>query len=429
MRKLTFYLLVLAATTSSNSRAQNIVPNPSFETFTACPASTINFATTPPSIAYNFPNLNGWQVPTLHNGNPDALNVCETAGLWGVPGNVSGNQLPNTGNGYVGLSLFNGNFPGFREYIEVQLTCPMIAGDTYNVSMFVSLADIDLFGTDNGLGVHFSNAALVGPGSANQIAITPSWTNTTLITDKTNWVQLTFTYVATGGEVWMTIGNFNDDVTTNTVAQATGAQNSSYIYLDDVSVVPANGITGCVLPIELIGFDAEVSNNEVVTQWSTQSELNNDYFIVERSADSEHFEFVGRMDGAGTSNQVLNYQFTDADPLAGTSYYRLKQVDFDGTTSYSDPKAVALNDLISAEIYPNPSQEGYLNVVISMTQAKQVDLEILDINGKSMLVQSFKSSAGSETKKLDISHLTAGLYFVRLSSKEQGILTKKLVVK
>lgn len=98
--------------------------------------------------------------------------------------------------------------------------------------------------------------------------------------------------------------------------------------IPDGSTVYSDG----TLPIDLIGFEA-VQDNEVVNiTWSTATEINNDFFTLERSVDGTNFEEIGSVSGAGTTNEVQEYSFADLDPAQGTSYYRLKQTDYDGTS-------------------------------------------------------------------------------------------------
>ncbi len=95
------------------------------------------------------------------------------------------------------------------------------------------------------------------------------------------------------------------------------------------------------LPIELLHFTASSNDSEVLLSWATASEINNDFFTLERSADMRSVEIIGHVQGAGNSNQTLTYQFTDPHPLTGINYYRLKQTDFDGSYEYSDWTAVS----------------------------------------------------------------------------------------
>ena len=129
-------------------------------------------------------------------------------------------------------------------------------------------------------------------------------------------------------------------VTTSGAFQTTyGGGNS------DAFVAAFTSIGG--LPVQLISFDIiatkENENLKVLCNWATASEINNNYFSVERSKDGEHFENIGMVKGAGNTNTTILYNFTDETPLTGTSYYRLKQTDFDGKYSYSKIKAIDLN--------------------------------------------------------------------------------------
>jgi hypothetical protein len=100
-------------------------------------------------------------------------------------------------------------------------------------------------------------------------------------------------------------------------------------------------VDDCTLPIELVSFEAKPTiYNTVDLTWVTASELNNDFFTIERSIDGLNWEIVDTLSGAGTTNQENNYKLTDKRPHFGLSYYRLKQTDFDGTTEIFYPKSV-----------------------------------------------------------------------------------------
>lgn len=108
--------------------------------------------------------------------------------------------------------------------------------------------------------------------------------------------------------------------------------------LDEVS------ITGGVLPVELLYFRAQVVNERVELAWATTWERNADRFIIERSRDLREFGALGSVSAKGTTDQTQRYTFTDAFPDGGTTYYRLKQIDDNGTTAYTKPVAVILDD-------------------------------------------------------------------------------------
>ena len=112
------------------------------------------------------------------------------------------------------------------------------------------------------------------------------------------------------------------------------------------------------LPIVLTNFSADNQKEEVILHWTTSSEINNDHFTVERSGDGVYFEPVGTVAGAGNSNTALHYQLTDDEPLPGTSYYRLKQTDFDGQHTWSEIVPVQrLTGSVELTVYPNPAHD------------------------------------------------------------------------
>lgn len=111
------------------------------------------------------------------------------------------------------------------------------------------------------------------------------------------------------------------------------------------------------LPVTLSGFEADMKNASVKLTWQTASELNNEKFLIETSNEGEIFASIGEIQGAGTTTEAKTYQFTHRTPSEGINYYRLKQVDFDGTFEYS--KVVAINAPGTTDIFtfPNPAKD------------------------------------------------------------------------
>ena len=99
------------------------------------------------------------------------------------------------------------------------------------------------------------------------------------------------------------------------------------------------------LPIELSDFNLTYENPAVVATWQTASELNNDFFTLERAGTDLAFDEIGRKPGAGTSKIPRSYSMIDSNPYEGTSYYRLKQTDFDGTETYSEAKSMFIEEI------------------------------------------------------------------------------------
>jgi hypothetical protein len=179
-----------------------------------------------------------------------------------------------------------------------------------------------------------------------------------------------------------------------------------------------------VLPIELTSFQTEVVQDVVQLDWITATELNNDGFVVERSADGEEFHAIGTQDGAGTSHQEVHYAFTDRAPLHGTSYYRLKQVDLDGGFAYSDVRSVFFsNDQGPLMLVPNPGTDR-VRVVIPQMKAGAV-VQVTDATGRLVLLVQ---SQGDQLV-LDTSALPRGLYSFRASTAEGTAVASGVWVK
>ncbi|HCZ35062.1 MAG TPA: hypothetical protein DHV26_03965 [Cytophagales bacterium] len=134
------------------------------------------------------------------------------------------------------------------------------------------------------------------------------------------------------------------------------------------------------LPIELLSFDASVIQNEVLLQWATASELNNDYFTVQRSQSGESWEAIEEIKGSPESQVRIDYQATDTKPHIGVSYYRLKQTDYDGTSTYSSIKRVQVDESYQLKAYPNPTT-GKLTVTTGFNLEPQ-DIRLLNTIGQ-----------------------------------------------
>lgn len=169
-----------------------------------------------------------------------------------------------------------------------------------------------------------------------------------------------------------------------------------------------------LLPVELLDFRAEPTEaGPVKLTWQTATELNNDYFAVERSADAQVFEELFRVEGAGTTTELQNYEVLDEVPLSGNNYYRLRQVDTDGTIEYSDIRLVNLDAgaLTSVQVYPNPTSAS-LTISTVQSFAENGFINLLDSAGRIVLSQLPSDSAGAQL--LDVRTLTRGLYFLQV---------------
>lgn len=252
----------------TQAQAQNLITNPSFESYVACPTGITppNFST---GIAYNpaytsFLTVNDWITP-LKATTPDYFNTCAPANVPGsvhVPDNFEGYQQPHTGNAYAGIHSVTGVLPDFHsEYIETKLSQPMQAGHQYYVSFYVNFSGMNgganpspftNYAVMDKIGAIFSNSVVYSSTNA-VISAVPAISNPTgnFISDTVNWVKVQGVYSATGGETWMVIGAFSDSTPVNYQLWGYSAttfvpdySEDTYLYIDDVCVTDmANVIT------------------------------------------------------------------------------------------------------------------------------------------------------------------------------------------
>lgn len=170
---------------------------------------------------------------------------------------------------------------------------------------------------------------------------------------------------------------------------------------------------GAGLPVTFMDLTAENIDNEAVeVNWSTASEANNDYFEVERSADGIQWHTVGKVNSLseGNSTTQLDYDLTDYHPLEGTSYYRIKQVDYNGRYDYSKIRSVVIKrTLTDIVVYPNPANDV---LYVSADNIQSKDIKIYNIMGQEITNQLLISTdIGKLT--IDINQLTTGVYLVK----------------
>ncbi|WP_018345120.1 T9SS type A sorting domain-containing protein [Cytophaga aurantiaca] len=188
------------------------------------------------------------------------------------------------------------------------------------------------------------------------------------------------------------------------------------------------GYSGCTnpcapLPIKLLSFTATKDNGSVKIAWQTIEEKNNDYYVIERSTDGVHFETVTTVRGNRNSSSLLTYDQYDYSPYPGTSYYRLKQVDLDGSFSYSSIAAVEFDSQSDWIVFPNPSKDGSFTIASSFAENEVVTVTVTDVTGNR--VRYYDNSLYAQ--EMQVSDLASGLYIVSIQTVTQ-ILSKKLVV-
>ncbi|MFK8005247.1 MAG: M43 family zinc metalloprotease [Saprospiraceae bacterium] len=193
-------------------------------------------------------------------------------------------------------------------------------------------------------------------------------------------------------------------------------------------VTPTNGqvedygifFASPVLPIELISFYAAQKNETVLLNWQTATEQDNDYFTLEHSSDGITFDFLEKIDGGGNSFSINNYRYVHINPKQGNNYYRLSQTDFDGTTKVAGIKVANFRtENKVASIFPNPIQEGILNLKYPSPIEDNLAIQVFDVSGKILIERNIEINEGNNQIELPIQKLGNGIYWLRTSQGDR----------
>ncbi len=229
------------------------------------------------------------------------------------------------------------------------------------------------------------------------------------------------------GSQWRDHGNGGTTGNTSAGTVTTAAAVTNFSPFTLASVTANNP-----LPVELISFDAVVNDgSQVDLKWVTATEINNDYFVVEKSKDGKNWEEVVWVDGAGNSNYTLEYYETDENPYEGISYYRLKQVDFDGKTSYSEIVPVAFEKNIEKNItvLPNPVKRGEaIYLEINGFKGNNILLVLRDMQGKEFYTKAHIIESNYQLKAIQLdNNIPAGTYLI-VASSANDLVTQKIII-
>ncbi len=170
------------------------------------------------------------------------------------------------------------------------------------------------------------------------------------------------------------------------------------------------------LPVELISFTVQKLDDQSLITWETASEIQNEYFLVERSIDQLNFEVIGKVLSQGNSNTSSSYEFVDSKPAPGVNYYRLKQKKFDGSIEFSDLRVIEFDkdDFLEVQesiIYPNPGKLSKMKLILS----KSFDqLELRNALGELILLRSLSENI-QEFNFSSFPELSPGNYTISLS--------------
>ena len=372
----------------------NLVSNPSFEMIYSCPNG-----------ANEIDSAMGWSTPKNGGGgNPELYNSCCTFPIiCGIPLNCQGLsfQYPHSGNSYAGIDVIDFSHPDdFREYIQSKFKKKLSAGHTYCVKFYASLSDYSRAYIKL-LGAYLDDGSVSAPSLFGLAAVTPQVYNTLQpLNDTVNWMKIEGSFVATGNEEYITLGNFFTDSISGLGFFGTPTYWHSYYYIDDVSVIDAS------LPA-YAGKDTLIHYGDSI--------------------------FIGRQPEVGLDEDCIWFlNGLPIDTIAGmwvkpdsTTTYILQQticgnVSWDTVTVIVSGVGIETytKDCKGIMLYPNPTSNT-LNIE-SSTKFSQV--LISDILGNVVIWQQVYNHNTS----VDVSGLKKALYFVKLVN-EKGFVVRKFL--
>ena len=231
-----------------------------------------------------------------------------------------------------------------------------------------------------------------------------------------NKIYTNTTFVFTDEVLSFTVpSNSTDNIL---VVQFTGYNNSTTlgVIVDDVTLTVASS-----LPVQLISFAGELSNGQSTLTWKTASELNNKYFIVERSANGTRFDSIGQVKASAINNSTKSYTFTDMKINAGTNFYRLRQVDIDGSFSYSKVVTVKNQQANSGvKVFPTVTNSN-INFQVSSPEAGAIRVTVNDVTGKVRIGTNKSVSAGANQQSIEVNSLREGIYYLHIQNNNSTI--------
>jgi len=175
------------------------------------------------------------------------------------------------------------------------------------------------------------------------------------------------------------------------------------------------------LPVELLHFNAKAVDNNVQLNWATASETDNDYFQVERSADGRTFSTIAMVNGAGTTNTLQSYEAMDKSPVLGDNYYRLMQVDFDGTATYSDIVIANISADKEIKVYPVPVRD-LLIIDYTSSNEEEISLRVTDALGRVVSIKEVEVIQGYNQLDVDFKTIPQGSYSVIIQSSSDRLI-------
>ena len=329
-----------------------------------------------------------------------------------------------------------GKNPDWRP-VDLEITHANNTDATYRYEAFIADVNLALGSTgqilvkpatiDTVSHIHFWHINRIGGSTYSGQAVTlhyksnvnpdvvPFPTELTIAQSDGPWFNTSLNWIDIGG----TGTGVNDGDITSTAA---------FTDFGVFTLADTDGPNNNPLPIELLSFDATLHNDLVDLEWITASEKDNDYFVVERSADGQNWEDILVQPGAGTSFIQNTYSDLDNAPLNGISFYRLRQVDTDDSFTHSNTVAVDRSKLYGDfSVYPNPNTDGNINIKFDKYNDEDLTVTIVDANGKLIYNELIGADIRGKFHNIMLNDLPKGVYFIKAITNS-AINTKKLIL-
>ena len=166
-----------------------------------------------------------------------------------------------------------------------------------------------------------------------------------------------------------------------------------------------------------MSFTGETQNDGNFLKWVTATETQSHYFAVESSVDGTNFQVIATQDAAGESNTAITYEYLDRDAVAGTTYYRITQYDFDGSSTQTDVLALTRGEVTFGigSIQPIPAN-NVLTVKADFATATKAEVIVYTLDGKVVSTTQVDVTEGANSINLDVANIASGMYFITVSN-------------
>ena len=426
-RVLVIFSSMLCAFASVKAQS-NMVLNPSFENY--YDTSIIGTA----SFYYGF--VTDWSDP--NSASSDMFAPHSVSEHYTPPCPIYGFEYPHSGYSYAGFVFLDLAGTNFHEYIQGSFRSPLISGQSYSIECYISNADV-MPNCINDLGFYFSDSKLTLSGGG-RLLFTPQYANpvTNPIDTRVGWQRITGSYIAHGGEQFVSIGNFMPYPSCHFSCGDTSDVQEAYLFVDDVAVydtAKVDTIGLCMNDSIKIGgvwrhnsgLYTEMIGGLPVRFYLFQRPYSANLTIIDRpfvNGDSVRISLLqkGGNDSTGLGNQ--NFLWASHDTSIDIPMYNIYGCD--STVRYRCGTHLGIGDAINNQplwgVYPNPAND-FIHVRLSSNDPAKYSVTIIDVAGREALTHSLAHD------KIDISALKSGMYFIKLINTKTGnvVGTEKFV--